>query len=89
MTEKKVPMRTCIACRTSKPKRELVRVVKSGDNVFADFTGKANGRGAYVCRCAECVAKLKKSRLLNRVFSCEVEESVYESVAEAILGNEK
>ncbi len=88
MTEKKVPMRTCIACRQNKPKRELVRVVKSGEQVFADFTGKANGRGAYVCKCAECIQKLKKQKLLNRAFSCQVEDAVYDKVLEEILGKE-
>ena len=61
--EKKIPMRTCIACRTAKPKRELVRVVKFGEEIKLDLTGKANGRGAYVCNCKECIAKLKKGKL--------------------------
>ena len=89
MTEKKVPMRTCIACRACKPKRELVRIVKSGDNIFADFTGKANGRGAYVCNDAGCIAKLKKQKGLNRAFACQVDDAVYDAVLEAIVGNEK
>ena len=86
MTEKKVPMRTCIACRTCKPKRELVRIVKSGDQIFADFTGKANGRGAYVCNDADCIAKLKKQKGLNRAFACQVDDAVYDAVLEAIVG---
>ena len=76
MSEKKVPMRSCIACRTSKPKKELVRIVKSGEEIKADFTGRLNGRGAYVCNDANCIAKLKKQRLLNRAFSCEVNDTV-------------
>ena len=59
------PQRTCIACRKAKDKRELVRVVRTVEqNVVVDFTGKANGRGAYVCRQAACWKKgLTKERL--------------------------
>ncbi len=88
MAEKKVPMRTCIACRNSKPKKELVRIVKSGEEIKADFTGRLNGRGAYVCKDENCIAKLKKQKLLNRAFSCQVEDAVYDAVSEEILGKE-
>lgn len=81
-------MRSCIACRTSKPKKELVRIVKSGEEIKADFTGRLNGRGAYVCNDANCIAKLKKQRLLNRAFSCEVNDTVYDVISEEILGKE-
>ena len=47
--EKKVPMRTCIACKAVKPKRELVRIVKNENGILLDRTGKLNGRGAYIC----------------------------------------
>ena len=81
-------MRSCIACRTSKPKKELVRIVKFGDEIKADFSGRLNGRGAYVCKDANCIAKLKKQKLLNRAFSCEVQPSVYDVISEEILGKE-
>ncbi len=84
--EKKVPMRTCIACRACKDKRELLRVVKYDGKVFLDKTGKANGRGAYICNDAECFKKLKKSKLLNRAFSCDVDSSVYDALTEEFLG---
>ncbi|MBR5900247.1 MAG: YlxR family protein [Clostridia bacterium] len=83
--EKKVPMRTCIACRQSFAKKELVRIVKSGDEIFLDATGKANGRGAYICHNPECVKKLKKQKILNKAFSCNVEDAVYDKIAEAFL----
>lgn len=87
--EKKIPMRTCIACRAEKPKKELVRVVKFGDEIKLDLTGKANGRGAYVCNCKECIAKLKKGKMLNRAFSMPVDESVYDSIMEEFLNGQK
>jgi predicted RNA-binding protein YlxR (DUF448 family) len=84
--EKKIPMRTCIACRTEKPKKELIRVVKYGEEISLDLTGKANGRGAYVCNDKECIAKLKKQKLLNRTFSCQVSDEVYDKIMEEFLG---
>ena len=82
-------MRTCIACRTEKPKKELVRVVKFGDEIKLDLTGKANGRGAYVCNDKECIIKLKKQKMLNRAFSMEVKEEVYDGILEEFLGEQK
>ena len=84
--EKKVPMRTCIACKTVKPKRELIRIVKNESGIFLDRTGKKNGRGAYICDDPECFAKLKKGKLLNKTFSCPVEVSVYDGLSEELLG---
>ena len=81
-------MRTCIACRQEKPKKELIRVVKFGDNISLDKTGKANGRGAYVCNDIECIKKLKKQKLINRVFSCQVEDSTYDLIMEEFLGKQ-
>lgn len=89
MEPKKQPVRTCIACRTEKPKRELVRVVKTptGEIVF-DRTGKLAGRGAYVCPNAACVRLLGKKKLLNRAFSAPVDDEVYRRLEEAFLGTE-
>ena len=84
--EKKIPMRTCIACRTNKPKKELMRVVKFNDEIKLDLTGKLNGRGAYVCADKACVEKLKKQKLLNRAFSLEVSDEVYDKIMEEFLG---
>lgn len=85
--EKKVPLRQCIACREAKEKREMLRVVKNSEGkIFLDFSGKANGRGAYICDNPECIAKLRKSRLLDRVFTCRVDESVYAAIEEEYFG---
>jgi predicted RNA-binding protein YlxR (DUF448 family) len=89
MEKKKIPMRTCIACRQSKPKKELIRVVKFEDEIFLDLTGKANGRGAYVCNDIECINKLKKNKLINRAFSCQVSDETYQKITETYLGSKE
>ena len=87
MAEKKVPMRTCIACRQSKPKKELIRIVKFNDSITLDKTGKANGRGAYICADVKCIEKLKKQKLLNKTFSCQVNDEVYDKIVEDFVGD--
>lgn len=89
MEKKKIPMRTCIACKQEKPKKELIRVVKFGDEISLDLTGKANGRGAYVCNDIACITKLKKNKLINRAFSCQVSEETYDRITETYLGNKE
>ena len=84
--EKKVPMRTCIACRTVKPKKELIRIVKSEEGISLDRTGRKNGRGAYICDDAACIAKLKKGKLLNRAFSMPIDDETYDKISEEFLG---
>ena len=84
--ERKVPMRQCVACRTMKGKRELIRIVKSEDGISVDKTGKKNGRGAYVCKDKNCVEKLKKQKILSRVFSAPVDGAVYDEISEEIFG---
>lgn len=87
MPERKLPLRMCIACRELKDKREMLRVVKSQENkIFLDFSSKASGRGAYICDNADCITKLKKSRLLNKAFSCAVDESVYLAIEGEYFG---
>ena len=79
-------MRTCIACRANKPKKELMRIVKFNDEIKLDLSGKLNGRGAYVCQDKACVEKLKKQKMLNRAFECEVSTEVYDKIMEEFLG---
>lgn len=75
----------CIICREHSDKKELLRIVKNKDGqIFVDKTGKANGRGAYICKSKECLNKLKKSRGLNRAFKCEVSDDVYNMIGEEI-----
>ena len=65
--QKKIPMRQCLGCREMKPKKELVRVVRSPEGeVSIDGKGKKPGRGAYVCHSAECLKKALRSNALGR-----------------------
>lgn len=78
MGVKKVPMRMCTACREMKPKRDLLRVVKTCDGeIKIDATGKLNGRGAYICKSKECFDKARKTNALARAFETRVSEDVY------------
>ena len=74
-------MRTCIGCNNAKPKKELIRIVKSSDGeVSIDFTGKKNGRGAYVCRDISCLEMAIKTKRLSRAFEMPIENEVYEKL---------
>ncbi len=76
---KKIPERTCIACRTTKPKNELIRVVRDPEgNISLDFTGKKNGRGAYLCKDKNCLAKCIRSKGLDRALGSKVDEELYQ-----------
>lgn len=78
---KKIPMRQCVGCREMKPKRELIRVVRSPEEeISLDFRGKKPGRGAYVCPNSECLKKARKSNALGRAFSTKIPDEVYEAL---------
>lgn len=78
---KKVPMRQCTGCREMKPKRELIRVVKSPEGeISLDFKGKAQGRGAYVCPKTECLKKARKSKALDRSLDITIPAEIYEQL---------
>lgn len=86
MKKRKIPLRKCIGCNESKPKKELIRVVKSKDgDIKVDLTGKSNGRGAYICNDAECFEKIKKNKGLNRAFEMEVPNEIYDELLEEIV----
>ena len=81
--QKKIPMRQCLGCREMKPKKELIRVVRSPEGeISLDFKGKANGRGAYVCPDPACLKKAVKARALERAFSAQIPQEVYDALAE-------
>ena len=81
MKEKKVPMRMCVGCREMKPKRELLRVVRSPEGtVSLDVTGRKPGRGAYVCKSVDCMKRAIKQRQLERAFECPLGEETHASL---------
>ncbi len=78
-------MRLCLGCNEGKPKAQLIRIVKNKEGeISVDFTGKKAGRGAYICNDPACLEKLQKSKRLNRAFSCEIQEAIYESLREEL-----
>jgi len=82
---KKVPIRTCIGCNEAKPKRELIRIVKtSAGDVEVDLTGKKNGRGAYICPSTSCLEKAIKTKRLSRAFEMQIENELYEKMRSEI-----
>lgn len=75
----------CTGCREMKPKKELIRVVKTPEGeIKLDTVGKVNGRGAYICKCKECLQKAQKANALSRAFECQVSTQVYESLERSI-----
>lgn len=90
MPDKKIPLRRCIACRELKEKLSMLRIVKNREGkIFIDYSSKADGRGAYICDNPECFKKLKKGRLLNRVFSCAVDEGILLAIEEEYFGKKQ
>ena len=82
MKEKKVPMRMCVGCHESKPKRELIRVVRDpSGTLILDAAGKRSGRGAYLCQSTACLQKARKGRKLERALEAEVSGEMYEVLA--------
>lgn len=84
---KKIPMRMCIGCMEMKEKKQLVRIVNNKDEgISLDPTGKKSGRGAYICKNAECFRKAQKARKLEKAFSCRVDESIYAQLESELAG---
>ena len=89
MSMKKIPMRMCTGCHEMKPKKELIRVVKTPEGeIKVDFTGKLNGRGAYICKNAECFEKAQKQKALARAFECQITDEVYAELIKEISKGE-
>lgn len=85
MQQKRVPMRMCLGCSEMKPKKELVRIVRSPEgNVSVDAVGKASGRGAYICKNVDCLTKAVKSKRLEKSFGHAVAEEIIASLKEAL-----
>ena len=85
--EKKIPMRQCLGCREMKPKKELIRVVRSPDGeISLDFKGKASGRGAYICPDSACLKKAVKAKAMEKAFSMSIPPEIYDKLQEQMEG---
>ena len=85
MQQKRIPMRQCVGCREMKPKKELIRAVKSPEgNISLDFRGKAPGRGAYVCPDPACLKRAIKSKALERAFETQIPQEIYDGLVQAM-----
>lgn len=88
MKEKKVPMRRCVGCGESKPKQQLVRIACYEGKIAVDPTGRAKGRGIYLCRDAQCLKKAVKKKAVIRAFGTDIPEAEMEILAKEIETDE-
>ena len=85
MRKRQIPMRMCSGCGEMKPKKELIRVVKTKDGeICFDTTGKLAGRGAYVCKDVECLKKAEKANVFARAFEMNIDKQIYAKLREEI-----
>jgi len=85
LKKRKVPLRMCTGCAASRPKRELIRVVRTpAGQVVVDPTGKVAGRGAYICPSLDCLEKALKSKRLENALDCTLSAETVDQLREAI-----
>ncbi|HEX2925940.1 MAG TPA: YlxR family protein [Ruminiclostridium sp.] len=88
MKQKKVPMRMCLGCKEMKPKKELIRVVKNNEGeISIDLIGKKPGRGAYICRSADCLEKAIKAKRLEKAFETTIDMGIYDNLKNQLEEN--
>ena len=86
--KKKLPERKCLGCGISKPKGELARVVRAPDgSVSLDLTGRKSGRGAYVCRNAECLKKCRRAKRIEHALEVSIPDELYEAIEKELADN--
>lgn len=86
MAERRIPLRKCLGCGEMKEKRQLLRVVHTKEGATGvDLTGKASGRGAYLCRNVACFDAARKARRFEKAFSGQLPETVYDTLREQIM----
>lgn len=87
---KKVPMRQCTGCGNHVEKKELIRIVRTKEDLIEiDFTGKKNGRGAYICNSVECLRIAQKRKSLERSLKVTIPAEVYKELEKEMIGSEK
>ena len=86
---RKIPVRQCLGCNQHKPKKELIRVVRTPEGeIVLDTVGKKSGRGAYVCPEKACFSKARKSKRIENVLECKIPDEIYDEMEKAISGAE-
>ena len=89
MAEKKIPMRKCTGCGEMKPKKELIRVLKTTEEeIVLDKTGRKNGRGAYLCNSLDCFKQARKTKGLERSLQIKIPEEIYEILEKELMSVE-
>ena len=84
--QKKIPMRKCVGCGEMKDKKDLIRIIRTNEGeILLDATGKANGRGAYICKSAECLKKAGRNKGLERSLKSQVPEEVLERIEKELI----
>ena len=87
MKPRKIPTRQCLGCNEHKPKKELLRVLRTPEGeITLDFTGKKSGRGAYICYDVKCLKKARKSKRIDKSLDTEIPEEIYDKM-ESELGD--
>lgn len=90
MPQRKLPIRMCLGCQINRPKKELIRVVKNNNGeFFIDFTGKMNGRGAYICPDVNCFNKARKGKRFEKAFSSPIPDEIYDKLFAELSKNEQ
>ena len=86
-TVKKIPTRRCTGCGEHFPKNTLIRVLRTTEGeIILDLTGKKSGRGAYICKNAQCLKKARKSRRIETSLECQISEELYNRMEEELEG---
>ncbi len=89
MKQKKIPLRMCLGCKEMKPKRELIRVVKNNEGeIRIDLVGKKPGRGAYICRSANCLEQAIKAKRLEKAFETTIDMDIYNKLKNQLEEND-
>ncbi|MBO4456437.1 MAG: YlxR family protein [Butyrivibrio sp.] len=79
--QKKIPTRKCVGCGEMRDKKEMIRVIKTPEGeIRLDVTGRANGRGAYICNSAECLRKAVKNKGLEKSLKSQIPEDILEQM---------
>ena len=86
MAEKKIPLRKCTGCNEMRPKKELIRVLKTTEEeIILDKTGKKNGRGAYLCNSLDCLKQARKTKGLERSLQVKIPDEIYETLEKELI----